>query len=219
MSGAVQRRAKAARVSPTAARGRPAGRAFESFDAQVGTRVHTLLGYYATRGLRPSIDALIDDVHALLKAHPIESEFTIPPSRVITAAAAGLRHLPPVEVPCRGSEVRVCGARADSVWELDETAIGFDTFGGLLVMEYTATSDARRLLSEQRVRQVSAELAAGIRSGESFAGVSLINLSYPPSSLFFLPSLGPEFPVDLIETRFWFGPRPIRYQKLTEPVR
>jgi hypothetical protein len=218
VSGAVKRRSKAARVSPTAPDGPPAGRPFASFDAQVGTRVHTLLAHYSVREVRPSVPTLLTDVKALLKAHPLQSEFVIPPSRVITAAAVGLRHLPPLGVRCVGTEVVFSGARADSVWELDDGGVGFETDGGLLIIEYTATSDPRRLRSEHRVRQAKLELLAGIASRRPFIGVSVLNLSYPPSSLLYIPTLGPEFPVPLIDTEYFFGPRPVRYQRLVGAV-
>ena len=178
-------------------------------DHQTGTRVHTLLAHYAVNKLRPEPESIAADVASLISDHPIESRFHVGAARIITATAVGVQHLPPVEIPCIGVEVPLDGARADSMWELVDGGLGFGTPGGRLVLEVTCTSDLRRLRGAARYSQITRELIQGIVSDEPFAGVSLLNLSYPPSSLFFTPELGPDHPLPLLETPFWFRPRPI----------
>lgn len=170
-------------------------------DAEVSSRVHTLVGYFARRNRWPDPEDILAATRPLLQAAPLGKTWRSGRRRVAMATATYLTRLaPPADWTFLGAEQRlVRGGRAsrlDLVWASPAEEV--------LVHELKVTTDPWPALPADTLEQVVRYSETSLDSfGERFVGVSAVHILHPTSSF----HLHPDGTLErLADTRFWFDP-------------
>lgn len=178
-----------------------------SYDREVGQRAQALFAEYGRRGERPDGEALFDEVVAVLRCHPFLGRRRPGPQRLATLTAVGLELMPPTDWTFLGAEVASRPGRIDLTWQSPDSFLPAP--GVVLFDEMKAGAMPGHLTTGEVTDQVARYLRFGVRTfGSRFAGVRLVALSLPASSVFYRPTADGVITQPLVETEFWFGPRP-----------
>jgi hypothetical protein len=147
--------------------------------SQIGVRVHTLVGALAEERAPVSGPVLLSAAGQLLRAQPMTSGNRAGRQRIASMAALYLRTFaPPADWQFLGAEHPVADGRVDIAWQATDGTVLFDEIKTIT-----------RLLTDDVAReQVDRYLASGTAMyGPRFAGVRLLALAEPQTSLFAFP--------------------------------
>lgn len=178
-------------------------------DAEVGIRVHQLIGQFARECRHVSVEEVFTAAGRLVRARPFSETYRAGPQRVTCLTVIGLAMSPPPGWAFLGSELPAGDGRLDLAWSapIDD---GGPMAGSVLIDEIKVVSYAAQLDDNRTLNQVRRYLDFGVATyGSQFAGVRLLALSAPRRSLLWRPGpLGAEGSRQLLETTpYWFGPR------------
>lgn len=178
-----------------------------SYDREVGQRVHQLLAEYGRRRERPPVEVVFADAVQIVKDMPFYGRRRPGPQRLATLTAVGLELIPPIAWTLIGSELQCQPGRVDLAWEAPPE---FQPAPGVVIFdELKAGAMPGHLRTGEVTEQVERYVRFGQQAfGARFAGVRLVALSLPGSSVFYRPSPTGAVAVPLLHTHFWFGPRP-----------
>jgi len=178
-----------------------------SFDRESGQFVHQLLGVYAAKGERPPNTVVYDDVVALLRAFPYSGRRRPGPQRVASLTKIGLSLMPPIEWTSLGGETATDPGRLDMLWQAPRNFAPAPL--GVVIDEWKAGAMPSLLGRDEVTDQIRRYVGFGVRTfGDRFKGVRLVALSSPSSSVFYMPDGVGVVGQPLLDTDFWFGPRP-----------
>lgn len=158
-------------------------------DAEVGVRVHQLIGTFAQQGLRPSAEDVFVAAGALVRRQPFSETHRAGPQRVTCLTVIGLAICPPVEWTFLGSEVPTGDGRLDLAWMAPDDA-GDVASGSVLIDEIMVAGYAGQLEDNRTLAQIRRYLDFGASTyGSRFVGVRLLSLSAPRRSVLWRPGL------------------------------
>jgi hypothetical protein len=179
-------------------------------DAEVGVKVHQLVGDFLEQGQRPDVETVFIAAGRLVRAQPFSETYRAGPQRVTCLTVIGLAMSPPPEWTFMGREIPAGDGRLDLAWSAPAREGEIGT-ASVLIDEIKVAGYAAQLENNRTIDQVRRYLDFGVATyGASFVGVRLLALSAPRRSLLWRP--GPpaaEGSRQLLEaTPYWFGPRP-----------
>ncbi len=178
-------------------------------DAEVGVKVHHLIGQFAQQVRRPDAEEVFAAAGALVRAHPFSETYRAGPQRVTCLTIIGLALAPPLEWTFLGSELPAGDGKLDLGWSAPP-GVARAMAGAVFFDEIKVASYAGQLEDNRTLDQVRRYLDFGTATyGSHFAGVRLLALSAPRRSVLWCPG-PPGAPVSrhLLEaTPYWFGPR------------
>ncbi len=178
-----------------------------SFDRECGRFAHQLLGVYADKGERPSNITVFDDAVALQRAFPYSGRRRPGPQRVASLTAIGVSLMPPIDWKCLGCETATDPGKLDVLWQAPRSFAPAPL--GIVIDEWKAGAMPSVLGPDEVTDQVRRYVRFGIRTfGDRFKGVRLVALSRPSISVFYSPDVEGIAAQALLDTAFWFGPRP-----------
>ncbi len=179
-------------------------------DAEVGVRVHQLIGQVAREGRHVSVEEVFTAAGRLVRAQPFSEIYKAGPQRVTCLTVIGLAMSPPPEWTFLGSELPAGDGRLDLAWSAPMGGGGDLVAGSILIDEIKVASYAAQLDDNRTLNQVHRYLDFGVATyGTRFVGVRLLALSAPRRSLLWRPGPpGADGSRQLLETTpYWFGPR------------
>lgn len=178
-----------------------------SYDRESGQFVHQLLDVYAAKGERPSNTMVFDDAAALVRAFPYSGRRRPSPQRVASLSAIAVSLMPPIDWKSLGCETATDPGRLDVLWQAPRTFAPAPL--GIIIDEWKAGAMPSLLGPDEVTDQIRRYIRFGVRTfGDRFKGVRLVALSSPSSSVFYRPDGDGVAAQPLLDTDFWFGPRP-----------
>lgn len=178
-------------------------------DAEVGVKVHHLIGQFAQQSSRPDAEEVFAAAGALVREHPFSETYRAGPQRVTCLTIIGLAFAPPLEWTFLGSELPAGDGKLDLAWSAPARPNGPEA-GSVLIDEVKVAGYAGQLEDNRTLDQVRRYLDFGVETyGPLFVGVRLLALSAPRRSVLWRPGPpGAAGSRQLLETTpFWFGPR------------
>jgi len=179
----------------------------QQWDAEVGIKVHQLIGQFAQEGARPDAEEVFSAAGALVRAQPFSQTYRAGPQRVTCLTAIGLVLCPPPDWQFLGAEIETDDGRLDLAWMAPDDADGAAP-GSVLIDEIKVAGYAGQLETNHTLDQVRRYLAFGVSTyGPAFIGVRLLALSGPRRSVLWRPGhSGAPATRQLLETTpFGFG--------------